>query len=173
MKIEDITLRDYFAAKAMHGLTANPQYFDEIGGTDNERTARYAYAQADAMLAAREQEKTNQCGETCERAKLCAVCAAPLEQETPDQDGPGEEDGPSEVEAALASRDAEIERLRHALELAVPVMDAHAGPSRLAEFVSAGRTAQAAREAFDEAAEMRRAEWHAEMRADAFGHPHE
>lgn len=80
---------------------------------------------------------------------------------------------PVEVEAALASRDAEIERLRHALELAVPVMDAHAGPSRLAEFVSAGRTAQAAREAFDEAAEMRRAEWHAEMRADAFGHPHE
>lgn len=94
MKIEDMTLRDYFAAKAMNGLTANPQYFDEIGGTDNERTARYAYAQADAMLAVREQEKTNQCGETCERAKLCAVCAAPLEQETPDQDGPGEEDGP-------------------------------------------------------------------------------
>lgn len=28
-------------------------------------------------------------------------------------------------------------------------------------------------EVVDEAAEMRRAEWHAEMRADAFGHPHE
>ena len=47
--------------------------------------------------------------------------------------------------AALTSREAEIERLRHALELAGPVMEAHAGPSRLAEFVSAGRTAQAAR----------------------------
>lgn len=113
MKIEDMTLRDYFAAKAMHGLTANPQYFDEIGGTDNERTARYAYAHADAMLAAREAGYALDDG--CE---------------------------PVEVEAALASRDAEIERLRHALELAVPVMDAHAGPSRLAEFVSAGRTAQ-------------------------------
>lgn len=26
-------------------------------------------------------EKTNQCGETCERAKLCAVCACALKQE--------------------------------------------------------------------------------------------
>lgn len=55
--------------------------------------------------------------------------------------------GPSEVEVALASRDAEIGRLRHALELAGPVMDAHAGPSRLAEFVSAGQATQAARSA--------------------------
>ncbi len=44
-------------------------------------------------------------------------------------------------------------------------------PDRLA--CPVGPATQAAREVIDEAAEMRRAEWHAEMRADAFGYPHE
>ena len=154
----ELDMRDYFAAKAMAAiigkipLVKRTEYTDgkAVGASENEiksvisGVSVSAYEYADAMLAAREAGYALDDG--CE---------------------------PVEVEAALASRDAEIERLRHALELAVPVMDAHAGPSRLAEFVSAGRTAQAAREAFDEAAEMRRAEWHAEMRADAFGHPHE
>ena len=148
MKIEDMTLRDYFAAKASEeDIKAQAEVIrssSTLGILPDGWLAVARYMHADAMLAAREAGYALDDG--CE---------------------------PVEVEAALASRDAEIERLRHALELAVPVMDAHAGPSRLAEFVSAGRTAQAAREAFDEAAEMRRAEWHAEMRADAFGHPHE
>jgi hypothetical protein len=31
-------------------------------------------------------EPRNQCGETCERAKLCAVCAKGLEQDVPETD---------------------------------------------------------------------------------------
>ena len=43
---EGMTLRDYFAAKAMQGLLANPEFYeDEVG---------YAYKIADAMLAERE-----------------------------------------------------------------------------------------------------------------------
>ena len=61
--------------------------------------------------------------------------------------------GPSEVDAALASRDAEIERLRHALELARPVMEAHAGPSRLAEFVAADPVLKMGSNAFQKAGE--------------------
>jgi hypothetical protein len=41
-----MTLRDYFAAKAMQAMV-NTQYFDT--------TARLAYEMADAMLKAREQ----------------------------------------------------------------------------------------------------------------------
>ena len=41
-----MTLRDYFAAKAMHGLLAN-------GGTDAGLMSHAAYIVADAMLAAR------------------------------------------------------------------------------------------------------------------------
>ena len=33
-----------------------------------------------------EQPKTNQCGETCERAELCAICARELEQPTQQQE---------------------------------------------------------------------------------------
>lgn len=123
-------MRDYFAAKAMAAiigkipLVKRTEYTDgkAVGASENEiksvisGVSVSAYEYADAMLAAREAGYALDDG--CE---------------------------PVEVEAALASRDAEIERLRHALELAVPVMDAHAGQSRLAEFVSAGRTAQAAR----------------------------
>lgn len=45
---DGMTLRDYFAAKAMQGLITN-----RYGGPDV--TAAVAYAQADAMLKARKQ----------------------------------------------------------------------------------------------------------------------
>ena len=50
-----MTLRDYFAAKAMQGLLAagrDPQY----GGSSAPGDAKAAYMLADAMLKAREQE---------------------------------------------------------------------------------------------------------------------
>ena len=52
-RCEGMTLRDYFAAKAMAGLMANTSFFEDVGGTDSVRTARLAYLTADAMLAAR------------------------------------------------------------------------------------------------------------------------
>ncbi|MCX5511246.1 hypothetical protein [Pseudomonas sp. BJa3] len=46
-----MTLRDYFAAKAMHAaITSNAREFDDMGDSD---VAEYSYALADAMLAAR------------------------------------------------------------------------------------------------------------------------
>ena len=42
-----MTLRDYFAAKAMQGITATDTY-------TTEDTAQIAYEQADAMLKARD-----------------------------------------------------------------------------------------------------------------------
>lgn len=47
-----MTLRDYFAAKAMQGLAANPEAWDMT----DERVAEWAYNAADAMLKAREEE---------------------------------------------------------------------------------------------------------------------
>ena len=47
---EGMTLRDYFAAKAMQGLLAA----DPDTRWDDYDCAKYAYAQADAMLAERE-----------------------------------------------------------------------------------------------------------------------
>lgn len=44
-----MTLRDYFAAKALQGLCANPEY-----GGNNEFRANAAYSMADAMMKARE-----------------------------------------------------------------------------------------------------------------------
>ena len=55
-----MTLRDYFAAKAMQGIIekygSNPPYFDEDGWDDgpDQEIARWAYELADAMLRARE-----------------------------------------------------------------------------------------------------------------------
>ena len=43
-----MTLRDYFAAKAMQAILSNPDYSDE-----DERLAKSAYWVADAMLEAR------------------------------------------------------------------------------------------------------------------------
>ncbi len=46
---DGMTLRDYFAAKAMQGWTANPLPND----SSIQDVAAWAYRQADAMLAAR------------------------------------------------------------------------------------------------------------------------
>lgn len=43
-----MTLRDYLAAAALQGLSANPKYDASVEGA-----AQFAYAQADAMLAER------------------------------------------------------------------------------------------------------------------------
>ena len=50
-----MTLRDYFAAKALQGLLAFPGM--EYADAPPEVAARDAYAMADAMLAAREQQR--------------------------------------------------------------------------------------------------------------------
>jgi hypothetical protein len=47
---QGMTLRDYFAAKAMQGLLA-----DEAYGNDQNSTARWCYSMADAMLKARQE----------------------------------------------------------------------------------------------------------------------
>jgi len=51
-----MTLRDYFAAKAMQALLADPEPFDLCDGdkTIADTYAREAYVYADAMLKARE-----------------------------------------------------------------------------------------------------------------------
>ena len=49
---DGMTLRDYFAAKAMQGLLA--QSLGTALGSPVEAAADYAYAMADAMLKARE-----------------------------------------------------------------------------------------------------------------------
>ena len=52
-----MTLRDYFAAKAMQGLLANPKLADEIrknGGARKGWIENSAFAFADSMLKARE-----------------------------------------------------------------------------------------------------------------------
>ena len=47
---EGMTLRDFFAAKAMQGMLAE----DGGGALNNEELAEFAYVIADAMLKARE-----------------------------------------------------------------------------------------------------------------------
>ena len=49
---QGMTLRDYFAAKAMQGYSSDPDWRQDMTPTD---TAFAAYKQADAMLKAREQ----------------------------------------------------------------------------------------------------------------------
>jgi len=56
-----MTLRDYFAAKAMQGFCANPSVFarDELSGwalvnATEDKLSGYAYYIADAMLQARD-----------------------------------------------------------------------------------------------------------------------
>jgi hypothetical protein len=49
---EGMTLRDYFAAKAMQSMNARPDYAD----TPADAIALDAYALADAMLAERSKE---------------------------------------------------------------------------------------------------------------------
>ena len=50
-----MTLRDYFAAKAMQGFLADPEPFDDIGEGLPMAYAREAYIYADAMLKARQE----------------------------------------------------------------------------------------------------------------------
>jgi hypothetical protein len=53
---EGMDLRDYFAAKAMQGLLANPKLADEIrkqGGAFGGWIEKAAYGWADAMMEAR------------------------------------------------------------------------------------------------------------------------
>jgi hypothetical protein len=50
-----MTLRDYFAAKALQGLLAHPECdFTPMTAAAQEQAAADAYGMADAMLAARE-----------------------------------------------------------------------------------------------------------------------
>lgn len=49
----DATLRDYFAAKAMQGILANPAQLDNVNDKSAEWVSRDAYLVADAMLKAR------------------------------------------------------------------------------------------------------------------------
>jgi hypothetical protein len=51
-----MTLRDYFAAKAMQSIMASDRYMGVIGVNGYQhRTAEDSYAMADAMLKARKQ----------------------------------------------------------------------------------------------------------------------
>jgi hypothetical protein len=52
---QGMTLRDYFAAKAMQGLLA--QFQGCANGCDPAHHAKWAYEMADAMLSARSTEK--------------------------------------------------------------------------------------------------------------------
>jgi len=49
-----MSLRDYFAAKALQGLLANGEYWDDVGGTDSAKSAALAYCHADAMMKVRD-----------------------------------------------------------------------------------------------------------------------
>ena len=51
---EGLTIRDYFAAKAMQGIVANPS----AQGMSYREISDRAYTQADAMLKAREEVKS-------------------------------------------------------------------------------------------------------------------
>lgn len=48
-----LTVRDYFAAKAMQGILANPAQLDNVNDKSAEWVSRDAYLVADAMLKAR------------------------------------------------------------------------------------------------------------------------
>lgn len=49
-----MSLRDYFAAKAMQGILSNPGQLDNVNKESAEWVSRDAYLVADAMLRARE-----------------------------------------------------------------------------------------------------------------------
>ncbi|WP_272684495.1 hypothetical protein [Providencia sp. PROV130] len=51
--VSDATLRDFFAAKAMQGILANPAQLDNVNDKSAEWVSRDAYLVADAMLKAR------------------------------------------------------------------------------------------------------------------------
>ncbi|QLG93558.1 hypothetical protein HZF02_17030 [Pseudomonas yamanorum] len=53
MRGEGMSLRDYFAAKALQGLASNPSFLDNTDSRAVQYTAEGAYQLADAMLSAR------------------------------------------------------------------------------------------------------------------------
>ncbi len=56
VKYQGMTLRDYFAAKAMQAIMNSDRYMGVIGvNRYQHRTAEDAYQMADAMLKARQQ----------------------------------------------------------------------------------------------------------------------
>jgi len=54
MEQSGMTLRDYFAAKAMQGLIASPRGTPDGTNATDKHYAKCAYIMADAMLKARE-----------------------------------------------------------------------------------------------------------------------
>ena len=50
---EGMTLRDYFAAKAMQGMLSNPGMWDLLNERHAQLVAKDAYIMADAMLKVR------------------------------------------------------------------------------------------------------------------------
>jgi hypothetical protein len=54
LHITGMSLRDYFAAKALQGLLANGEYWNDTGGTDSAQSAALAYNHANAMMEARD-----------------------------------------------------------------------------------------------------------------------
>jgi hypothetical protein len=56
-----MTLRDYFAAKAMQAMLSSPEFLvvvtadQAVGGNAKDRVSNVSFAYADAMLKAREQ----------------------------------------------------------------------------------------------------------------------
>lgn len=48
-----MTLRDYFAAKALAGMLANPKWGEKLPAGEEECAAHWAYSFADYMLRAR------------------------------------------------------------------------------------------------------------------------
>ena len=58
MKEPDITLRDYFAAKALQGFLTREDAFNfEMYKQDPWRVAVWSYEAADAMIKAREKDE--------------------------------------------------------------------------------------------------------------------
>lgn len=56
-RAEGMTLRDYFAAKAMQGLLSNPSIIDGMTESTIKWIAKNAMDQADAMLAESNKEQ--------------------------------------------------------------------------------------------------------------------
>ena len=54
---EGLTLRDYFAAKAMQGMHARDTF--DAGQARPEQRARLAYIEADAMMKARNEQQAD------------------------------------------------------------------------------------------------------------------
>lgn len=54
---EGLTLRDYFAAKAMQGMNARDTF--DAGQARPEQRARLAYIEADAMMKARNEQQAD------------------------------------------------------------------------------------------------------------------